>query len=176
MVSNDEPTPTPGQIRGRAEEVEESALQAQDTNRQVGHSVRVEKRLPTVIRIISRAIRWLFYSVVLAFVPIAFSCLFLPAGSPLIAALEHGELVILSAALSAGAFDLLLGVRGANLWKNLMISICVSLIIGSLATLAAVVGKSPQLTPSQLVGVSGWLLGIAIIVGCMAVIADMEGR
>jgi hypothetical protein len=135
---------------------------------------------PVVVHVLSslwligrRTARWLFLCVLLSFIPIALSWAWLEKGSPLCKALEHGELAILAAALAATALDAALG-NGPPQWlKTLLVVLCVGVLMVATALLAAFVGHASQLATNELIELSEWLLGLAIILGVVAVSGDV---
>jgi hypothetical protein len=116
----------------------------------------------------ARAFRWIWFTVVLSLVPIAFAWEFLPAHSGFGPALEHGELAVLAAAVASATIDSSMGVRPVW-WRNFAIASCVGILLGASLMLAAALGKSGNLSAQNIVIISIWLLVLGTAVGAITI-------
>lgn len=117
---------------------------------------------------LSKVLQWVVFSVVLAFVPIAASWLFLPAGATAWDAIGHGELAVLAQALAGGSLGVLLADGRDRPSFQLLLVLNGAVLVVGLLILIAIVGESPQFPHDDAVRTSLWLLALAVLTGAVS--------
>jgi hypothetical protein len=91
--------------------------------------------------------------------------MFLPKGSSVLTAIEHGEFAILAQALAAGSINVLLEGRRSLASIKPLVTLNIGVLLAGLVVLAGVVGGAGHLPPNTAVIASVWLLGLAVLIG-----------
>ena len=124
-----------------------------------------------------KLLRWLLFSVVMAFTPLAFTAVdrFLSGKEVRVSdLLKGGELLLIASAIAAAAIGDLL-IEGKRLWwaQQVICVICIINLAVSAYAFARIAAGTVAITPT--LTLSWWLLGLAVFGGGMALtIAEVE--
>lgn len=124
----------------------------------------------------ARVVRWFFYSVALAIVPILISFAWLPQKSSITMLLSHGDLAVMASALFGLSMGEVFGSKEPlQKWlREVLIIASFVLWAGCLLLLSFISGNAPRFTASEEVKYSWYLLLAAVVIGAASFAATVS--